>query len=118
MTVQDINSLRPRFLNRVNQMDFHWIVWDVKTGKDVMLFVTDKGSKRGYFTSTFDETKQSIWFWDKYEHCTHALNKLSMEPWTIVADAEKEKLPPGDYKCSITRVNGQKLVSYEFTIMG
>jgi len=97
-------------------MDFHWVVWNVETGEDVMLFVKDKGSKRGYFTATFDPLKQDIWYWDHSLHCTHALGLMSKEPWTIHGDAVRAKLPKGTYKCSITRVNGQKLVSYEFTI--
>lgn len=97
-------------------MDFHWVVWNVVTDEAVMMFVTDKGSKRGYFTSTFDDTKQSIWFWTDYDHCTYALGQLSKEPWTILNDAKREGLPPGTYKCSITRVGGQRLVSYEFTL--
>lgn len=116
MTVTDVNVLRPRYLNRTNQMGFYWEVWNTKTGETVMLFVTDKGSKQGYFTGQFDETKHEIWFWDRYDHCTYALGQLSKEPWTIEGDAKKAKLPPGDYKCTIARVGGQRLVSYEFTI--
>lgn len=116
MTVADVNVLRPRYLNRVNQMDFHWSVWNVVTGEVVMLFVTDKGSKRGYFTGQYDETKQNVWYWDDYMRCSYALGLMSQEPWTIHGDAVKAGLPSGTYKCSITRVNGQKLNSYEFTI--
>lgn len=81
-----------------------------------MLFVTNKGSKRGFFTKDYDESKHNIWYWDNYEHCTAALGLLSKEPWTIHGDAIKAGLPSGTYKCSITRVNGQKLISYEFSI--
>lgn len=116
MTVADVNVLRPRYLNRTNQMGFYWEVWDIRTGNTVMLFVTDKGTKRGYFTGQFDEAKQEVWFWDRYDHCTHALGLLSKEPCTILEDARKAGIPPGDYKCTACRVGGQKLVSYDFTI--
>lgn len=81
-----------------------------------MLFVTNKGSKKGFFTNVFDPLKHNIWYWDKYETCAYALGQMGKEPWTIHGDAVKCGLPKGTYKCSITRVNGQKLVSYEFTV--
>lgn len=116
MTVQDINSLRPSYLNRVHQLDFHWSVWNTKTGEEVMLFVKHKGTNKGYFTAAFDPLVHDVWYWDHYEHCVKALGLLSKEPWTIHEDAVKAGIPTGNYKCSITRVNGQKLVSYEFTV--
>lgn len=115
MTLQDTTSLRPRYLNRVHEMDYHMSVWD-SNNERVMLFVTDKGSNKGYFTTSYDPTKQKIWYWTKYEHCTYALNQLSKDPCTIQGDAIKSGLKPGTYKCSVTRVNNQRLVSYEFTI--
>lgn len=116
MTAQDINSHRPRYLNRQHQLDWYWSVWNTKTNEQVMLFVCDKGTKRGYFTGNYDETKQEIYCWQEYVNCTYALGELSKAPWTILDDAAKAGIPPGNYKCSITRPNGERLVSYEFTI--
>lgn len=116
MGVADVNVARPRYLNRTHELDYHWVVWDIKTGKDVMWFVKKKGTNQGYFTDKVDPLVNEVWYWAKYDHCTYALGQLSKEPWAIHGDAVKANLPKGNYKCSITRVNGQKLVSYEFTI--
>lgn len=116
MGVADINVARPRYLNRTHELDYHWVVWDTKTGKDVMWFVRVKGTSKGKFVSFVDPLLYEVSYWDKYDHCTYALGQLSKEPWTILNDAKEAGIPKGNYKCSITRVNGQKLVSYEFTI--
>lgn len=116
MTNRDIDNLRPSYLNRVHQMGFYWSVWNVDTGLQVMMFVRHKGTKNLSFIAEFDENKHEVYWWERYDHCTYALSQMGKEPWTVHGDAVKAGIPAGNYKCTICRAGGQKLVSYEFTI--
>lgn len=114
MTVQDVNSARPRYLSWTLFRDYHYAVFN-QANELVLILVTTKGELRSYWVPVYDSKVHSI-VYENSELKARIMTGYYRRECTDLIDTLKQQQPSGQYDLAVVDTSGKRLYSFNIWI--